>query len=109
MVASVEITASDLVARVDAVLPGLLTPGLIESIAPALERRVLAPGAILFMEGDPSDAMYVTLRGSLRVSIAHPEGGAVVVGRVGPGAAVGEVQCRCGGAGAASGGAEAEC
>jgi len=108
MVASVEITASDLVARVDAVLPGLLTPGLIESIAPALERRVLAPGAILFMEGDPSDAMYVTLRGSLRVSIAHPERGAVVVGHVGPGAPVGEMQILSGGTRTATVTAETE-
>src|SRR5207249_3601922 len=108
MVASVEITASDLVARVDAVLPGLLTPGLIESIAPALERCVLAPGAILFTEGDPSDAMYVTLRGSLRVSIAHPERGAVVVGHIGPGAPVGEMQILSGGTRTATVTAETE-
>src|SRR5438552_14068882 len=104
----VQSTASDLLARVDAVLPGLLTPGLIESIAPALERRVLAPGAILFMEGDPSDAMYVTLRGSLRVSIAHPERGAVVVGHVGPGAPVGEMQILSGGTRTATVTAETE-
>lgn len=48
--------------------------------------RGFAPGAPLYREGDPADAIYVLLEGRVEVS----RGGALL-GEVGPGATVGEM------------------
>lgn len=70
------------------------------SVLAALEvevAHVLSPGAVLFREGEPSDAMYVVLRGELQVTVASPQYGEMMVGRVGPGEPVGEMQLLSGG------------
>jgi CRP-like cAMP-binding protein len=35
--------------------------------------QVLATGSVLFREGDPSDAMYLVLRGELEVTVENPD------------------------------------
>ena len=59
--------------------------------------QVLESGSVLFREGDPSDAMYLVLRGELEVTVENPEHGSMVVGRIGPGEPVGEMQILSGG------------
>src|SRR5262249_20428745 len=62
-----------------------------------LETQVLASGTVLFREGDPSDAMYMVLSGDLRATVTDPQHGDMVVGHIGPGEPVGEMQVLSGG------------
>src|SRR5262245_42795420 len=62
-----------------------------------ISAQVLPAGAVLFREGEPSDAMYVVLDGELQATVASAQHGDMIVGRVGPGEPVGEMQILSGG------------
>ncbi len=66
-------------------------------IADQLEVVHLREGALLFGQGDSSDALYVVESGRLRVSIRHEDGGETVVGEIAEGDPVGEIQILTGG------------
>jgi diguanylate cyclase (GGDEF)-like protein len=53
------------------------------------QRRALAPGEVLLRRGESNAHMYVLLEGVLRVDLEQPEG--EPIGRVQPGATVGEL------------------
>jgi len=88
--------AADVIAQLRAAL-GAVDDATLVGLAPDAEQRVLPAGAILFREGDPSDAMYVVVRGELRATIGSSERGETIVGRIGPGEPVGEMQILSGG------------
>lgn len=77
------------------VLEGLAGP--LAALRPEVESRRLAPGVVLFREGDPSDAMYVVVRGALRATVLNAQHSEVLVGQIGPGEPVGEMQILSGG------------
>jgi len=78
-------------ARLGATL-GVDDPGLLSALESAITPQLLPSGGVLFREGDPSDAMYVVLRGELQASILNPQHGELIIGCVGPGEPVGEMQ-----------------
>jgi hypothetical protein len=61
------------------------------ALRPDVEARVLSAGAVLFREGDPSDAMYVVVRGELKATVANAQRAEVLIGCIGPGEPVGEL------------------
>jgi predicted acylesterase/phospholipase RssA/CRP-like cAMP-binding protein len=76
---------------------GVVDGGSLAALEAAVTTQVLASGSTLFREGDASDAMYLVLRGELEAAVDTPEHGTIVVGRIGPGEPVGEMQIISGG------------
>src|SRR5262249_61223938 len=76
---------------------GVADVSSLAALGSEVRSQVLASGSVLFREGDPSDAMYLVLRGELEVTVENPEHGSMVVGRIGPGEPVGEMQILSGG------------
>ena len=68
-----------------------LTDRELEELARHTRTVSLRPGERLFDEGDPPDAIYVVLRGDVRLSCAGPEDTRVVVGLLGAGGVFGEM------------------
>ncbi|MCH8961714.1 MAG: cyclic nucleotide-binding domain-containing protein [Bacteroidetes bacterium] len=66
-------------------------------LAAASERLTVAAGEVLFRQGDPSDAVYIVIDGCLEVAVRQDEGDEVVVGTLGPGNVLGEMQILTGG------------
>jgi CRP/FNR family cyclic AMP-dependent transcriptional regulator len=69
-----------------------------ELSAPELERisqvavpRSYPPDTRVFHEGDPGDACYIVREGSCRVTREHPDGRAITLATLGPGAIFGEL------------------
>jgi NTE family protein/lysophospholipid hydrolase len=83
-------------ARLNAML-GLSGTGALAGPDLEVATQVLPPGSVLFREGEPSDAMYLVLRGELQATVADAQQGEIVVGRIGPGEPVGEMQILSGG------------
>lgn len=77
---------------------GVAEPWRLAALESEVEEQRLPSGAVLFREGEPSDAMYVVLRGELEATVTDPQHGELAVGRVGPGEPVGEMQILSGGA-----------
>jgi NTE family protein len=50
-------------------------------------------GNVLFSQGDPSEAIYITLSGLLEVNIRKNTGEEITVSRIGPGEVIGEMGC----------------
>ena len=70
---------------------------LIRELTADLERVVLPDGDVLFQEGDVSNAMYIVLSGRLRAVITQKDGSEMVLGEIGQGKPVGEMQLLTGG------------
>ena len=68
-----------------------LEPGLRAAIVEAIEWFVLPGGTTLFEAGEPSDAMYCVLSGSLGAYAATENGQQRLVGRIAMGETVGEM------------------
>lgn len=66
-------------------------------VAEVLGRRTLVAGERLFSQGDPGDALYVVVRGRLRVSVRRGRESSTI-GSIGPGETVGEMAVMKGGA-----------
>jgi predicted acylesterase/phospholipase RssA len=64
---------------------------LLHDLESDLEWVVLPGGETLFSQGDPGDALFVLIRGRLRVTARRSDGAEHVVAEVGPGEAVGEM------------------
>lgn len=54
-------------------------------------RRSVAPGEIIFLEGQPAEHAYVILRGEVQVSVTDAHGNTVVLNRMPPGELFGEL------------------
>ncbi len=85
----------DVLAR--SVLFESLGAGALDVLARDLRTVTLDPEEVLFRQGEESDALYVVRSGRLRVSVARAGEDDLVVGAVGPGEAVGEMQAVTGG------------
>lgn len=53
--------------------------------------RTYPADALVFLQGEPADALYVVREGRVRVSVADPEGREVILAVLGPGDPFGEV------------------
>ena len=72
-----------------------LDDALLAVIAPHVRARALAPGELLFRQGDEVDGLYIVVRGELAIALdATPE---LVLERVGAHGVVGEVAALVGG------------
>ncbi|MCC6176535.1 MAG: cyclic nucleotide-binding domain-containing protein [Chloroflexi bacterium] len=60
-------------------------------LAASFEARTLASDAIVVREGEPGDALFVVETGLVEVFLARPGGEEVVLSRLGPGEAFGEM------------------
>jgi NTE family protein len=65
----------------------------IRLIAEASTWLLIPGGNILFSQGDPSEAMYITVNGLLETSLRKKSGEEITVGRIGPGEVIGEMGC----------------
>ncbi len=83
------IQASELFSRLDA--------SVLQKLNAEVKHLVVKKDQLLFRQGDPSDAMYLVISGNLEVSITHDDGKETIVGQVGPGKPVGEMQILAGG------------
>ncbi len=70
---------------------GGLPPSEIDGLASAAIPRSYPKGAFLFREGDPGNAMYVLVRGEIKIGRIGQRGDEVVLGLVKPGDAFGEL------------------
>ncbi|MBI3373251.1 MAG: Crp/Fnr family transcriptional regulator [Betaproteobacteria bacterium] len=68
-----------------------LPPALLEQIAARAGARSFARNAVIVMEGDDTDALYVLLAGRARVFVSGEDGREMEVNRLGPGEYFGEV------------------
>jgi NTE family protein/lysophospholipid hydrolase len=90
--------SGDLLASIAASrLFGDLDGGKSGILAAAAEKVSLAPKATLFVQGDPSEAMYLVLSGRLEVRHTDENGVETLRGEVRPGEPTGEVQFLTGG------------
>jgi lysophospholipid hydrolase len=96
MLAAEPCEPGDALVRLNAML-GLSGTGALGGPDLEVAAEVLPPGSVLFREGEPSDAMYLVLRGELQATVADGQQGEIVVGRIGPGEPVGEMQILSGG------------
>lgn len=61
-----------------------------EAVATTGRTRSLAPGEVLFHEGDSGSSVYACRSGALKIAVTTPGGRDVVLGLIGPGTVVGE-------------------
>ena len=54
-------------------------------------RRTVAPGEVIFLEGQPADVAYVILKGEAQVTTRGAGGEEIVINRMTPGQMFGEV------------------
>ncbi len=54
-------------------------------------RRVVAPGEVIFLEGQPADHAYIILQGEVQVTVTDAHGNTVVINRMPPGELFGEL------------------
>jgi CRP/FNR family transcriptional regulator len=68
-----------------------LSEGDLERISQVAVPRSFPRGTRVFHEGDPGDACYIVRSGSCRVTREHPDGRAITLANLGPGAIFGEL------------------
>jgi CRP-like cAMP-binding protein len=87
---------SDLLA--DVPLLADAAPELRDRLASTAYPKKLSRGQVLFVEGEPCDAIYVVKSGRLKVSVTSQHGDELVLSVLGPGESVGELGIVDGGA-----------
>ncbi|MBK5307114.1 MAG: Crp/Fnr family transcriptional regulator [Frankiaceae bacterium] len=80
---------SDLLA--DVPLLAEAAPELRERLASSAYPKKLSRGQVLFVEGEPCDAIYVVKSGRLKISVTSPHGDELVLSVLRPGESVGEL------------------
>jgi CRP/FNR family transcriptional regulator, cyclic AMP receptor protein len=68
-----------------------LPAATIQRIAALATRRTYGPGAIVFSQTDPGDALYGVVTGSIRISASTPAGREMFLNIMGPGDTFGEI------------------
>jgi CRP/FNR family transcriptional regulator, cyclic AMP receptor protein len=68
-----------------------MTPHELERLAPLLHERSFPAGASVLTAEQPGEAVYVVLRGSVKVHLLTPDGAEVILAVLGPGEVVGEM------------------
>lgn len=79
-----------------------MSPRLLELLAERAVERHFSRGEVVFLRGDPGDAMYLVRSGLLKVYEISPDGTELVLTTVPPGATVGELALADGGERSAS-------
>lgn len=74
------------------------SPELRERLAATAYPRRLSRGQVLFVEGEPCDAMFLVQTGRLKVAVTSPHGDELVLAVLGPGESFGELGIVDGGA-----------
>ncbi len=64
---------------------------LLVDVSAKLTPVTLAPGSILFREGDPADQFYIIIRGEIDIVKQHPSGREIHLGSLGSGQYFGEI------------------
>jgi len=70
---------------------GCLDAATCERVAATLTLREFLPGAILAVQGEPGDALFLVVSGQAAVEKTSPSGGGIRIGTFGPGAVLGEL------------------
>src|SRR6266702_1360529 len=83
------ISAISLVER-NTLFRGLARP-ITERVASLATQRSYEKDTIVFMRGDPGDALYLVVRGGVRISVSRPGGKEVFLNIMQPGDAFGEI------------------
>ncbi len=65
--------------------------GIFERLSAHLTPISLSKGETLFRQGDPSDAVYIITKGTLKAAIDQADGGEIVLGEIDVGDIVGEI------------------
>lgn len=73
------------------------TPAAVDALATAAHTRRLARGQILFVEGEPTDHLYLIVSGRVRVVVTSPNGDVLVLAVLEPGDTLGELSILDGG------------
>ena len=60
-------------------------------LVPSVHRRTFPAGASVVVAGQPGEAVYVVLEGSVKASVIRPDGAEVILAILGPGEVVGEM------------------
>jgi CRP/FNR family transcriptional regulator, cyclic AMP receptor protein len=68
-----------------------MTPHELERLAPLLHERSFPAGASVLTAEQPGEAVYVVLRGSVKVHLLTSDGAEVILAVLGPGEVVGEM------------------
>jgi CRP/FNR family transcriptional regulator, cyclic AMP receptor protein len=68
-----------------------MTPHELERLAPLLHERSFPAGASILTAEQPGEAVYVVLRGSVKVHLLTSDGAEVILAVLGPGEVVGEM------------------
>jgi CRP-like cAMP-binding protein len=68
-----------------------LDRGALDSIAALCTTRALARGEVLFLKGDPGDALYALRSGRIRIATGTSDGRHVTLNILGPGDVFGEI------------------
>jgi CRP/FNR family cyclic AMP-dependent transcriptional regulator len=68
-----------------------LKPSTLEQVADLASRRTYKGGAVVFLRGDPGDALYGVVTGRVRISASAPGGKEVFLNIMEPGDAFGEI------------------
>ncbi|NQT88864.1 cyclic nucleotide-binding domain-containing protein, partial [bacterium] len=74
-----------------------LREAILDEFGADLEKVTLSEGDLLFSQGDPADAMYLVLTGSLEAVMTCRDGGELTVATIGAGEPVGELGILAGG------------
>jgi CRP-like cAMP-binding protein len=70
---------------------GKLPRDVIDTLAAVCVKRTLVPGEVLFLQGDPGDALFAVRRGMVRIGIGTDAGQRRTLNLAGPGDVVGEI------------------
>ncbi len=68
-----------------------LSPSDVEQIAKIITYKTCGTDATVFFQGEPSDSLYMVLKGSVKVTGASEEGGEKILDILGPGEIFGEL------------------
>lgn len=84
--------SADLVAQLSGVpLFAGCSPESLATLAAVCRTRSAPKGTTVFYQGDPSDALYVTRRGSVTIVLTHPDGRDLVINEMHAGDCFGEL------------------
>jgi CRP-like cAMP-binding protein len=83
MVSPAELARIELFAR--------FTPDDLGAVAACAQRRRYPRGSVVFLRGEPGDAIYVVEAGRVKIALTSPQGKELVLGLLGPGDFFGEL------------------
>ena len=76
---------------------GALDAATLNELAGAMDSLACLPEQALVRQGDPGDAMFIVTSGRFRVAVNRPDGEVMMLGELGPGQPIGEIQLFAGG------------